>query len=106
MPRPFTRIEAGMTVQFTWVASVTPDSINLAIKDATGTLISSGPGISSGTTAYYRFVTIPDSLAYFPQALLAEWTAVASTHASSMSPFLSRMLFDVIKTQPWGGNLA
>lgn len=102
MARPFREVEAGTTVQFTWVSSTAPSSLTLVVKTSTDTIVNSGPGVQSGGGSWYRFVAIPDSFGQYPCDLLAEWTATASTQAGSASLFVTRMLFKVRKTTPFG----
>lgn len=101
MPKPLTRVEAGTTVQFTWVASSNPSSLYLSVRDQAGLFTNTVAGVSSGTGNWYAFMTITDVFTLYPQVMMATWTAVSSTHASSVSPFISKMLFQVIKTAPW-----
>lgn len=102
MAKNFRRVEVGTTVQFTWVGSTAPSSLTLAIKTATETLVSSGPAVQSGGGSWYRFVTIPDSFGRYPCDLTAEWTATASTHVGTSSPFVTRQLIKVVKTKAYG----
>jgi len=106
MAKPYRSFEVGTTPQFTWTGSTAPSSLSYAIKTATGTLVASGPAVQSGGGAWYTFVTIPDSFGNYPADLMIEWTATASTHASSASAFINRMVFTVKKTNPygWPGN--
>ena len=106
MPRPFQRIEVGNTIQLTWTGSVAPDSVRLRVTTGDSILVDSGLAVSSGITSFYRFVTLTPSM--FPQlpiVCLAEWTAVASTHVSSLTPFITRYMFEVVKTSTWGTAL-
>ena len=102
MAKPYRAFEVGTTVQFTWVGSTAPSSLNLAILSASETLVNCGAAVQSGGGSWYRFVTIPDSFGSYPCDLLALWTATTSTHAGSASQFLNRMVFKVRKTAPFG----
>lgn len=102
MPKPYREFEVGTTAQFTWVGSTAPASLSLAIKTASFTTVSSGPAVQSAGGSWYRFVFLPDSFGKYPATLSAEWTATTSTHASSLSPFINRMLFRVKNTKAFG----
>jgi hypothetical protein len=104
MPAPHRVVEAGTTIQLTWVGSTAPSSLSLAITDPGGTLVCSAAAVQSGGGYWYCFATIPDSYSQYPVTLLATWTATASTQAGSASPFINRMLFDVKKTTAFGAS--
>jgi len=97
--KPFSIIEAGSTVQFTWSAASDPSSLTLAVKTASGTTVASVAAVQSGTGAWYAHATITDSFGTYPFYLTHEWTATRSTQAGSASPFLTRVVFEVVKTQ-------
>jgi hypothetical protein len=99
MAYPFRQVEVGGTYQFTWTASTNPSSLSMVIKTASDTIVASVAAISSGTGAWYAFATIPDSFGKYPSYLLQQWTATASTPAGSASPFITKQVFEVIKTQ-------
>lgn len=107
MTYPFRQVEVGGTYQFTWTASTNPSSLWLAIKTASETLVTSRAAVTSGTGAWYAFATIPDSFGKYPCYLMQVWTAIASTHAGSASPFVAQQVFEVTKTQAFAqGRLA
>lgn len=101
MSYPLRQVEVGGTYQFTWTASSDPSSLSMAIKTASATVVASVVAATSGTGAWYAFATVPDSFGKYPCYLMQEWTATASTQAGSASQFLSRQIFEVIKTQPF-----
>ena len=101
MANPYIQVEVGGTYQFTWSASTAPASLTLQIKTASATAVASYVAVSSGGGAFYVFVTIPDSFGKYPCFLMQEWTATVSTQAGSASPFVTRTIFQVIKTLPF-----
>lgn len=101
MAKPYKSFEVGTTIQFTWVGSTAPSSLILAIKTGS-TTINSGTAVQSAGGSWYRFVFLPESFTVYPVGLVAEWTATASTHTHSQSPFISRLPFKLTKTVPFG----
>jgi len=86
--------EMGDTIQFTWTASLAPDSApRLTIQDAAGTYVYSGSAQQSSSVQYFSMVTMP----YTPGWFLYEWTA-DKTIASSLYPFINRGVFRVDRT--------
>ncbi len=100
MASRFKQVEVTDTPQFTWVGSTAPSSLSLTVRTASDTVVGSVAAVQSAGGNWYAFVTIPDSFGNYPAYLMAEWTATASTHAGSATSFVSRMVFEVIKTLP------
>lgn len=100
MASRFKQVEVTDTLQFTWVGSTAPSSLSLTIRTASDTVVGSIAAVQSGGGSWYAFVTINDSYGNYPAYLMAEWTATASTHAGNSTRFVSRMVFEVIKTLP------
>ena len=102
MANPFRKVELFSTQQFTWVGSIAPSSLTLAIKTASETYVTSAiAAVQSAGGNWYAFVTITTTFKYYPVTLVAEWTATASTHAGSASPFISRLVFELDYTQAY-----
>lgn len=99
MAKPFSQLELYSTYQFTWVGSTAPSSLSLLIRTASETVANSVAAIQSGGGNWYAFVTMTTTYPYYPVILKAEWTATLSTQAGSASPFISTMLFELIRTQ-------
>lgn len=99
MGKLFPQLEWGSTYQFTWVGSTTPSSLSLLIRTASETVTNSVAAIQSAGGNWYAFVTMTTTFLYYPVMMKAEWTATLSTQAGSASPFISTMLFEVIRTQ-------
>ena len=101
--RPYRTVEAGNTVKFTWTGSTAPSSLSLQLKTASETVVASVAGVQSFDGNWFAFVTVPNSIGgSYPVDLLAEWTAIASTHLGSATAFVSRMPFKVTKTTAYG----
>lgn len=84
--------EAGTTIQFTFTSSVAPDSApTLGLTDNTGTVIDSGTALQSGSTQYYRLVTLPSSNNVY---VVGEWEA-KKTLNSTEYPFIKRFEFKI-----------
>ena len=101
MPSRYRQIEVTDTLQFTWIGSSAPASLSLTIRTASDTVVGSVAAVQSAGGYWYAFVTVPDSFGDYPAYLMAEWTATASTHAGNSTRFISRMVFEVLKTQPY-----
>jgi hypothetical protein len=104
MPKPYRIFEVGTTPQFTWVGSTAPTALGLQIKTASESVVASLAAVQSAGGNWYAFVTIPNSFGRYPADLIAEWTATASTHVSSLTPFLYRMPFTVKRTAAYGAG--
>ena len=102
MGKPFSQLEWGSTYQFTWIGSTAPSSLSLVIRTASETVTNSVAAIQSGGGNWYAFVTMTTTFPYYPVMMKAEWTATLSTQAGNASPFVSAMLFEVIRTQAPG----
>ena len=100
--RPYRTVEAGNTVKFTWTGSTAPSSMSLQLKTASETVVASVAGVQSAGGCWFAFATIPDSMVGYPADLMAEWTATASTHIGSATPFVYRMPFRVTRTGAYG----
>ena len=98
MPSRYRQIEVTDTLQFTWIGSSSPASLSLTIRTASYTVVGSVAAVQSAGGNWYAFVTVPDSFGDYPAYLMAEWTATASTHAGNSTRFVSRMVFEVLKT--------
>lgn len=99
MAKPFPQLELYSTYQFTWVGSTAPSSLTLLVKTASETVTNSVAAIQSTGGNWYAFITMTNTFPYYPVTLKAEWTATLSTQAGSASPFISTMLFELIRTQ-------
>lgn len=99
MAKPFPQLELYSTYQFTWVGSTAPSSLSLLIRTASETVTNSVAAIQSAGGNWYAYVTMTTTFPYYPVVLKAEWTATLSTQAGSTSPFLSALLFELVRTQ-------
>lgn len=99
MGKLFPEVEWSSTYQFTWVGSTAPSSLSLLIRTASETVTNSVAAIQSAGGNWYAFVTMTTTFPYYPVTLKAEWTATLSTQAGSASPFVSVMLFELVRTQ-------
>jgi len=89
------QIEAGDTVQFTFVTSVAPDTTPLLSVYGSGdTLVASIVSVQSASTAYYSMFTAPSSA---DGVYLAEWYATKNVSGTAY-PFRKRFLFNVART--------
>ena len=88
--------EAGDTLQFTWVSSVSPDAAPyFAIFGSGDALVSSQTALTSGALAYYAVFTMPASS---DGVYLWEWGAT-KTLAGTPYPFRKRNVFNVVRTK-------
>lgn len=93
MSRPV--IEPGNTVQFTFVASVAPDSApTFKVRDVGDTVVASITAVQSDSTHYYALYTVPDS----DQPMVGEWYAL-KTFSGSARVFIKKYPFNVAKTR-------
>lgn len=100
MARQYREVELFTTAQFTWSGSTAPSSLTLAIKTASETFVNSAVAmVQSAGGNWYAFATITTTFQYYPVTLIAEYTATASTMAGSASPFISRLVFQLVRTQ-------
>lgn len=91
----FPTLEAGATLQFTFVSSVAPDSAPLfSVKDRDGTVVASFTSISSDATHYYAMYTMPANLTH----QVATWKATKTVQGSARN-FIRRQVFRVQETQ-------
>ena len=89
------RLEAGDTLQFTFVSSVAPDAApSFAVYTSSATLLSSQTAQTSGTTAYYAMFTMPSSA---DGVYLWEWRALKTVVGSAFQ-FTRRETFLVDRT--------
>lgn len=102
MSRQYRQVELFTTTQFTWVGSTAPSSLTLAIKTASETFVNSTvAAVQSAGGNWYGFATITTTFQYYPVTLIAEWTATLSTMAGSASQFVSRLVFELVRTQAY-----
>ncbi len=93
MPRD--QFESQNTLQFTWVASVAPDSAPiLKITGVDGSTVTSLTSISSDSTSYYALYTLPNTQGI----CMGEWYA-EKTVSSSVRPFIKRFVFNIVPTK-------
>ena len=99
-------LEAGTTGKFTWTGSTAPASLSLQIKTASETVVASVAAVQSVGGYWFAYATLPDSYTRYPVDLVAEWTAVASTHLGATTPFVWRLPFSLDKRAPFGAGRA
>ena len=90
----FPALEAGNTIQFTWVSSVAPDAAPVfkAIDDS-DTVVNCLTAIQSNTTSYYALYTTPGS----DQWMVGEWFAQKTVSGSARN-FVKKFPFKVERT--------
>lgn len=91
------RFEVGDTKLFSAVYSVAPAAAPLFNVFVGSLLVASAMAITSGSTLYYAFFTIPDSS---PPTVFA-WTFTTSFNLTSCGLGVQRGLFEGIKTATW-----
>jgi len=86
--------ETGDTIQFTWTASLAPESAPIfSVHDKSNTIVHSSSSIQSGPFHYYTMWTMPNTCDWY----LYEWKAF-KTIAGSAYPFVNRGVFRVGRT--------
>jgi hypothetical protein len=90
----FPALEAGNTVQFTFVSSIAPDAAPIfkAINDG-DTVVNCQTSIQSNATAFYALYTTPGS----DQWMIGEWWAQKTVSGSARN-FVKKFPFKVERT--------